>query len=106
LRLSSGADLTARRMAADEATVRLATSPRTRGWIDHAYVRWQFHAITTLASRTAVYELTVPWGDPLDSGLGPVLLSALESRDFAQLTPGVTLTVSGASGFSLGIQAP
>lgn len=96
----------ARRMAADEATVRLATCPRVPGWSDPSFLRWQFDAHVTLASRIAVYELTIPWGDPVDPGLGTTLLSALESSDLAHLSPGSVLTVLGASGSSVVSQAP
>jgi hypothetical protein len=106
LRLSSGGDLTVRRMAADEATIQLATCPRVLGWSDPSYLRWQFHAHSTLASRTAVFELTVPWGHPLDPELGPMVLSVLGSSDLARLAPGATLSISGASGFSVGSHVP
>jgi len=106
MRRSTGGDLMARRMAADEATVRLATCPRVPGWSDPSFLRWQFDAHVTLASRIAVYELTIPWGDPVDPGLGTTLLSALESSDLAHLSPGSVLTVLGASGSSVVSQAP
>jgi hypothetical protein len=106
LRLSSGGDLTVRRMATDEATIQLATCPRVLGWSDPSHLRWQFHAHCTLASRTAVFELTVPWGHPVDPELGPMLLSVLGSSDLARLAPGATLSISGASGFSVGSHVP
>jgi hypothetical protein len=106
LRLSSDGDLTFRRMAADEATVRLDTCPRVPGWSDPSHLRRQFHAHATLATRTAVYELTVPWGHPVDPELGPMLLRALGSSDLAQLSPGSTISIVGASGFSMGGHGP
>ena len=93
LRRSLAGDLTARRIAADEATLRLAACPRVPGWSDPSHRRWQFHAHSTLATRCAVFELNVPWGNPVDPSLGRTLLDVLGSTEFTHLSPGTTLTI-------------
>lgn len=71
--------VTARRLGAAEALLRLSRYPRVLGWSDAPSMAASFQGLGDLVERVPVYEATIPWGPPFADGVLEGLLAAVET---------------------------
>lgn len=79
--------VSARRLPAAEALLRLVRFPRVVGWSDGRTLARQFHLLGDLAAGVPVVEATIPWGPPFPRGLAADVLAAASDAAGLSGTP-------------------